>query len=102
MKNGSNTKNTTNEALSVWKYNIPIGDEPTELVMPKGAKFLHVGNQKDVYCIHVWFLVNPALHVETRTFKVHGTGHIINGNQEKYCGTVQISPYVWHLFEVVK
>jgi len=46
-------------------------------------------------------LVNTERVEETRHFAIRGTGEAMGGwhSTDKYIGTVQIPPFVWHLFE---
>ena len=69
----------------------------TTIEMPKTAEFLCVQLQGESAC--AWFLVdfNDNFTV-VRKFKIYGTGHTIP-MAEKYLGTYQSPPFVWHLFE---
>ncbi len=77
----------------IWKY--PMGICSTH-EMPHGAEFLSVETQGDTAV--AWFLVIPTEDKEPRKFKIYGTGHDIP-LREKYLGTFQSPPFVWHLFE---
>ncbi len=67
--------------------------------MPKGAEFLFVEQQGSNAC--AWFMVIADEPLEPRKFYIHGTGHEIPLGQ-RYLGTFQQSPFVWHLFEDFK
>ena len=64
--------------------------------MPQGAEFLSIQDQDGIAC--AWFMVLPDQPKTTRKFKCYGTGWPIPMN-EKYLGTFQRVPFVWHLFE---
>ena len=84
--------------MKIYKYMITSELYQT-VKMPKQAKILTVQMQReDPY---IWAIVDPDLPKEDRHFKVHGTGHRFNMEQnEEYIGTWQDGPFVWHLFEV--
>lgn len=80
----------------VYKYDLPHPETP--ILMPEGAKLLHVGEQG--WGVHLWALVNPTLPVVERKFFVVGTGHGFEDVNAEYIGTVQASSgLVWHVFE---
>jgi hypothetical protein len=81
----------------IYKYAIDGVGFTTQHEMPKGAEFLYVDLQNDTP--QAWFLIDPSVDRTTfRLFKVYGTGHKIP-MRERYLGTYQQPPYVWHLFE---
>lgn len=85
---------------TVWKFELHL-DDFVRLEMPKGAKILHVGEQASK--IYLWTLVDPDATLETRMFRVAGTGHPLHSiNPDKYVGTVvgHLSRFVWHVFEI--
>lgn len=88
--------------LRVYKYRLALRDKQ-QVQLPAGAASLSVQEQNGELCL--WALVDPAeKKTETRTFRVHGTGHDINAaDLVGYIGTVQQSALslVWHVFEVV-
>ncbi len=79
---------------TIWKYEIAFAGE---ISVPKGSEFLTADIQDELFC--AWFLVDSEAEKEAREFYIHGTGHEIGPN-EKYLGTFQQPPFVWHLFEV--
>jgi hypothetical protein len=80
--------------MVIYKYR--IGYDGASPLMPQGAKVVHVGEQNgDIY---LWASVNPNMLEERRTFTVVGTGHKAPPDSV-YVGTVQIHPFVWHVFE---
>jgi hypothetical protein len=84
---------------SVWKYEVPIDDNWHEVLMPKAARLLHVGQQNRL-SVCVWADVDPTAPNVPRQLRVFGTGHYVP-ESARYIGTVQIQamPLVWHLFE---
>ena len=80
----------------IWKYQMegPV----TTHKMPIGSEFLCV--QKIDREVFAWFLFveSDKENLIPRKFKLHGTGHSI-GLSEKYLGTFQDTPFIWHLFE---
>ncbi len=82
---------------AVWKYALEVADGEQSISMPKAAKILCVAEQHGDICL--WALVRPAAPAETRKFVVYGTGFPV-GSGEAYVGSAQISPFVWHVFEV--
>jgi hypothetical protein len=71
--------------------------------MPVGSVIRHVGVQNGR--ITLWFETNLNLMdrkddegLESRRFAVRGTGHPIPEGAT-YLGTVQMTPFVWHVFE---
>jgi len=82
----------------IWKYLIPVKDE-FSVDMPEGATILAVQMQRNEP--HIWALVYPANHSETRRFRVFGTGQPIDDHNLSYIGTFQIlgGDLVFHLFE---
>jgi hypothetical protein len=81
----------------IWKYLLEFGDGEQPIEIPKDAEVLYVAGQEGTICL--WALVSPAAPAETRKFVIHGTGHPV-GEKESYLGSVQMSPFVWHVFEV--
>lgn len=88
----------------IYKYPLITLGRNT-LVMPKGAKVVHVEAQENGArglglepCL--WALVDPMKPGETVTFNVVGTGHAIPDDCQ-YVGTCQIPPFVWHVFKEV-
>ena len=89
--------------FSIWKFEIPIGDH-IKIEMPECAKILSFQKQYEKFFI--WAIVDIDAKMETRTFRIYGTGHdIFSDSLEylgEYIGTVQQNEgqFVWHLFEV--
>lgn len=81
----------------IWKYK--LDGVISKIEMPLDAKVLTIQTQNEVP--HIWVLVNPENEVETRSFRIVGTGHPFDDTDKKYIGTFQDGPFVWHLFEDV-
>lgn len=90
----------------IFKYQITKELSTTnEIEMPKDAIIIKVGlqaantlNQKR---LTFWAIVNPDNLMETRTFKVIGTGWEVPENEgHYYIDTVFDNGFVWHIFEI--
>ncbi len=86
----------------VFKYDVPVEDVFT-LDMPEGAKILSFQTQRDLPMI--WALVNPDAPMQSRKFRLAGTGHPIADYDDElsFVATCQMmgGSLVWHLFELV-
>lgn len=81
----------------VWKYLISIYDHNQSIRMPTGAKLIHIGQQGRK--VGLWFEVDPReKHYIIRHFRVFGTEHPIESGE--HIGTVIITPYVLHVYEI--
>jgi hypothetical protein len=81
---------------AVYKY--PIA---SRVMMPKGAKILHLGHQDDVMYFWVEIDTEEKIH-EVRRFFVAGTGQVVPSDEKMtYRGTVILhaGAYVFHVFE---
>jgi hypothetical protein len=84
----------------MFKYLIPVHDEPTTLALPVGATIVGAGVQRPLE-ISLWAEV-PMLTSERttrRTFVVIGTGHEVP-HCGVHVGTVRDGAWVWHVYEV--
>lgn len=83
----------------VFKYPVEVSDK-FSLLLPMEARILAVQMQRDKPCL--WALVDPNAPVETRNFRVAGTGNPIEEENLEYIGTFQMAGgnLVWHLFEI--
>ena len=86
--------------MVIYKYPVPMVGSFFTLELPLGAKILafqvQAGNPM------LWALVDPHhIHKETRHFTIRNTGTPMNDWRytDTYIGTIQIPPFVWHLFE---
>lgn len=86
----------------VWKYVLFALDDYVDMDMPRDAEILSVhnfsGNSPEI-----WALVDPSAPMETRHFRIAGTGHPIDDNLIKFIGTFPF-PHglIFHLFEISK
>jgi len=89
--------------LMIYKYTVPVMDY-FSLDLPRGAKILTVQEQYDKP--QIWALVNPEGLVETRNFRLAGTGHPIKETEKilNFVGTFQLrrGSFIGHLFEIKK
>lgn len=85
-------------ARTIHKFELTAESEFT-VEMPRGAKVLSVGVQREVVCL--WVLVDTDNPKDERTFLIWGTGHSIDSDTGTYIGTVilQDGAIVWHVFE---
>lgn len=88
----------------IFKYEIKI--EPFQaILMPKGAKVLHVGRQGPMP--YLWASVDPTMPMEARAIRVVTTGEVFNEERLWYLGTIQLGGdtpkqawFVMHVYEV--
>ena len=85
--------------MRIYKYPLVIKCSQ-EIALPEGAKILTF--QMQDRSPFIWALVDPDASLESRTFRVVGTGHELWPDEGSYdhVGTVQQGPFVWHLFEM--
>lgn len=83
---------------TIWKFPFEIVDD-FEVEMPRDAEFLSAQLQGGVPT--VWFSVEPAKAKVTRRFKIVGTGHGYPSQDLAFLATLQMPPFVWHLFEKI-
>jgi hypothetical protein len=82
----------------IHKYELVIGFR-TGLMLPEGARVVHVGSQGDHDKVVLWVALDPNLPYErSRLFHVVGTGHVWPPDVD-YVGTAQSPPFVWHVLE---
>mgnify|MGYP003579241511 CR=1 FL=1 len=55
----------------IWKFEVPLVEYPV-IAMPRGARVVHFGEQKDKP--QVWALVDRQAATEPRKFRLIGTG----------------------------
>jgi hypothetical protein len=82
----------------IWKYT--LSGIISNIEMPLDAEILTVQLQNGQPTI--WALVNSKNELENRNFAIVGTGNPFDDTNHKYIGTFQDSPFVWHLFEIVR
>lgn len=83
--------------MTVWKF--VIADPETPVQMPRGARVLHVAEQRGDVC--VWAEVDPSMPLEPRRFVVAGTGHPLPAYRGPFLGTVLLAggALVYHVWE---
>lgn len=84
----------------IYKYELPFLDYAT-LDLPKGAKVLSAGNQKEKLCI--WVLLDEEEgETDLRQFRVAGTGHPIVEEGNVFINTVSFAQgnLIFHIFEL--
>lgn len=87
----------------VWKFSVPVNVLTamalTVLYIPRGARFLHLREQRDA--IAMWFEVDPSAPTDPRRFQILTTGTpFFHG--PGYVGTAIFGDgdLVLHLYEV--
>lgn len=93
----------------VWKFPLLVttADYACDVEMPVGAQQVRFAPQYSGPLEEgprpgiptLWALVDPAAELETRTFRVFGTGHAIP-DQARHVGSYDADPFVWHVFDV--
>jgi len=85
---------------TIWKFPLELTDRQT-IKMPIDAQILSVQSQGNVICL--WAIVDECdgNRLVPRTFFIAGTGNPLPCNPKSmaFIGTVQIVPFVWHVFE---
>lgn len=82
---------------TIHKFDLTVGTV-NAVEIPSHAIIRHLGVQDGI--IRLWVEVDTnKFSRENRVFCVYGTGHEIGGCREHYVGTVQIGPFVWHVYE---
>ena len=84
----------------IWKWTLAVTDKQS-LQMPKGAKILTVQEQGGMP--QLWAYCDPTEPLETRTFRIVGTGNPIDQDPGDYIGTFQMrdGALVFHVFEAL-
>lgn len=87
---------TATRTRRVWKYEVPVDDQDHDI----GFWPVHVA-AKDAATLLVWCEVETAEGEQptTEPFRVFGTGHPIPPGAA-HAGTVQVGPFVWHLYNM--
>lgn len=86
--------------MTIWKFPFGVIDS-FSLMMPKGAKVVHVEGQHDIPAM--WVLVDSEAEQVEQTFQVVGTGHPIRLLElYDHAGTFQLAggSLVFHLFHL--
>jgi tagatose-1,6-bisphosphate aldolase non-catalytic subunit AgaZ/GatZ len=82
--------------VTVWKFVLAVTDSQ-EIAVPIGAEPLYVAEQAGDLCM--WARVDPKNPHSLQTFYVTGTGYPVPTGTA-YIGSVQMPPFVWHVWEV--
>jgi len=87
--------------MVIYKYIVPIDKPFFDLELALGAEILAFQVQNGTPVI--WVLMDETFK-KTRHFAIRGTGEAMNDwrSTDIYIGTVQMPPFVWHLFETKK
>lgn len=81
--------------MTIWKF--PLKLELVQKVsMPNHASIRYVDVQNGVICL--WAEVNTDRPKVDRVFYIVGTGNILPPNASEYIGSVQMPPFVWHVY----
>jgi len=83
--------------MKVHKYALQP-EHRQEILMPIVSNILSVGEQGGMVCI--WAEVDTETKPVKRFFLVASTGHELPKEGKSFIGTVQIPPFVWHVFEL--
>lgn len=83
---------------TIWKFSFSPSNNLQQAEMPKGSQIVSVQAQNNLICL--WAKVDPKKEKIERLFLVRGTGEAW-GLGEEWVGTVQMSPFVWHLLEIL-
>lgn len=83
---------------TIWKYPLQVTDLQT-LEIPQGAQILSAQIQSGQ--LTLWALVDTSNPCEKVKIEVVGTGNPIDDSfsDRKYISTVQMGPFVWHVFQ---
>lgn len=86
----------------IYKY--PIGTGATTIQMPKDSAIMDIVIQRidGRDTITVYAIVDPESPLQDETFHAIGTGWDVSDEfltNNQYFGTVQIAPFVWHIFK---
>jgi len=90
---------------TIFKYELEATIHLQSIVMPKGAKILHFGNQRDQ--LTIWAEVDESeIVLETRLFQVLDTvvSQLLEERKLSYIGTAlfhKSGVFVWHLYEAL-
>ena len=90
--------------MTIYKYPPKVQLNSTQqLMLPFGAEILSVQVQHGTLCLWAAFPGDPEPRV-VREIEVVATGQPVESFEKidrKFLGTVQMGPFVWHVFERV-
>jgi hypothetical protein len=83
---------------TIYKYQIPINENPFLLKTHRYCNFLHVDCQNNALCL--WVELNPEDEMITIPIYIIGTGHSLPKDNLDYIGTALMSALslVLHLY----
>jgi hypothetical protein len=81
--------------ISIYKYPFQIFDV-VPIEMPAAAVPLCVQLQDGVPCI--WMQVDTSNPTVYRALRIFGTGREVESYGLAYVGSIQMGPYVWHIY----
>ena len=91
--------------MVIYKYPVPLDKAFFDLELPYNTKILAFQLQgvpgTNAAQPVIWALIDKNNVLDMRHFAIRGTGTPMNDwrSSDIYIGTVQIPPFVWHLFE---
>ena len=93
---------------TIWRYELPITDEGTEVTMPTTSRALHAAidqrtppSHVSIWVLHPTGRDGKPLPGQPRKFLVCGTGHPIPGKLEYLASVIdqnRVGQFVWHVF----
>jgi len=87
---------------TIYRYRLDAV-EVVSLDMPNGAEVLSVGPPRDGddNPLDLWALVDVEAAMESRRFRIYGTGHTVPEFNGKFVGTVSLfnGRLIFHVFE---
>lgn len=87
---------------TVHRYSLELVDEQ-KITMPAGAEILYVARREGtIDDFALWAKVDTDQPPADRRFRVAGTGHLLDGPDLTYLGSVQLArgQLVFHVFEL--
>lgn len=84
----------------IWKYELKITDNQP-ILMHEGSEILSVGDQNGKLCL--WVMIDKEKPICEKYFCLVGTGQSFSVEcpPKRFVGTVIMSRFVWHVFEVI-
>lgn len=82
---------------TIHKFKLSITDE--QIIQTQGlGKMLCVQVQNDEICL--WAEAFTTMNSYPRKISIIGTGNPMSNTTRNYIGTVQLSGFMWHVYEV--
>lgn len=82
---------------TIYKYTIKL-TERQNVTMPVTADIICAQVQDGKICL--WATVDTESEFEERLIGIFGTGNALPQLSMRHIDTVQIAPFVWHIFEI--